>query len=337
MQRSTPSIWLLLDSRQPGGIESHVTQLARGLRDHGWRTRVVFLQNHGPHPMKEQLSEAGIPWSTLDGSWRELSRQLRTDRPSVLHTHGYKAGLVGRVAALLAGVPVASTFHAGETGTGRVRLYDTLDRWSAILSQRRFAVSQAISRRLPWPSTVINNFVDMPAHVSTGQQIAFVGRLSHEKGPDLYAELAGFFAAEQFHVYGGGVMAAELDRSAPANVVFHGPQERMDQVWPRIGLLVMTSRQEGLPMAALEAMARGIPVVASATGNLPRLIDHHRNGALCPVADMQAFAAAVSEWLADRDVRLRWSTNARCTIERNYSTVAILPGLLDQYRRLAGD
>jgi glycosyltransferase involved in cell wall biosynthesis len=335
MQRVTPLIWLLLDSRQPGGIESHVTQLARGLHDHGWHVRVMFLRDHGPHPMKAQLSEAGIPWSTLDRGWYGLCAKLRSGRPSVLHTHGYKAGLIGRLTALVAGIPVASTFHAGETGTGRVRLYDVLDRWSAILSQRRFAVSEAIARRLPWSSTAINNFVDVPAHLSTGTQIAFVGRLSHEKGPDLYADLAGAFAAEQFHVYGGGDMAAALARSSPANVVLHGPQERMDEIWPRIGLLVMTSRQEGLPMAALEAMARGIPVVASATGNLSRLIDHGENGALCPVADVPAFQAAVAEWLADRDLRVRWSANARRTIERDYSTAAILPGLLGQYQQLA--
>ncbi|MCB1775039.1 MAG: glycosyltransferase family 4 protein [Gammaproteobacteria bacterium] len=333
MDHSTPSIWLALDSRQAGGIETHVVQLANGLRDHGWHSRVVFLRDHGPHPMKDRLADRGLPWSVLDGRFFSLARLLRTARPSILHTHGYKAGIVGRLAARITGVPVVSTFHAGETGTGRVALYDRLDRWTSALSQQRIAVSQSIADRLPWPSSVMNNFVDVPDPTTIGNQIAFVGRLSHEKGPDIFTRLGALHPGHPFHVYGSGPMATELQRTASANIVFHGAQADMDTVWPRIGVLVMTSRHEGLPMAALEAMARGIPVIATNTGNLPALVRHGDNGFLCPVADIAAFDTCLSTWLTRKDQRDRWSVTARDTVQRAFSTRAVVPQVLDRYRQ----
>ena len=157
--------WLLLDSRGRGGIESHVLVLAQALRDHGRSARVVFLADHGAHPLTPALHAAAIPSSTLSGGWRGLLAALRSAAPAQVHTHGYKAGLLGRAACRLLGLPVVSTFHSGDPGRGRVRLYDWLDRVTAPLAPA-LAVSDEIAARVRGPVRRVENFGGLAAFAS---------------------------------------------------------------------------------------------------------------------------------------------------------------------------
>ena len=185
------NIWLLLDSSKAGGIETHVLQLANGLRNHGEAPLVVFLTDYGQHPLRELLQHNGIPQITLDGGFTTLFKKLRQERPAILHTHGYKAGILGRFSAWISKIPVISTYHSGEIASGKLALYDWIDRHSAGLAVQVFAVSPQIAQRLPVKAKVFDNFVNTrDLQNSTGNQIAFVGRVSNEKGPDYFASLA---------------------------------------------------------------------------------------------------------------------------------------------------
>ena len=327
-------IWQLLDSKHMGGIETHVLQLATGLSRQGHKTRVVFLDDHGEHPLKQQLREQGIPMQVLDGRFASLRRALRHHRPRLLHTHGYKAGLYGRLAARTTSIRSYSTYHAGEVGKGRLALYDWLDCHSAWLADGAFAVSLPIAQRIPSPSQVIDNFIDTTGLVrSEGQQIAFVGRLSREKGADRFLALATQYPRDSFHLYGDGPLAAELKATAPANVVFHGQQAQMCKVWPAIGLLVMPSRHEGLPMAALEAMARGVPVIASDVGALGGLITPNVDGWLLDQHDSIGFRDFVGLWLGmPKQQRDRIALAAMARVNQRYSSDAVIPWLLQHYQ-----
>ena len=129
------TVWILLDSRGPGGIETHVGLLAAALARRGARPVLVFLQRHGSHPLEAVARSNAVPLRYLAGGFAALYRAMRRHRPALLHTHGYKAGILGRLAGLLSGTPVVSTFHAGEPGRGRLRLYTWLDRLTAPLSR----------------------------------------------------------------------------------------------------------------------------------------------------------------------------------------------------------
>ncbi len=101
----------------------------------------------------------------------------------------------------------------------------------------------------------MNNFVSIANQHCRYKQIAFVGRLSHEKGADRFIDIARHIPDIEFSIYGDGPEKPRLIENAPANVIFHGHQNDMDAVWCNISALVISSRYEGLPMAALEAMA----------------------------------------------------------------------------------
>ena len=149
-------IWQLLDSSNLGGIETHVMALTEGLSREGISSRIVFLKNHGEHPLLTLLQEKQLPYKILKGSAGDLIRSIILKRPKLIHTHGYKAGIIGRISGIMTNVPVISTFHSGEPGDGKVRLYNTLDRKTAFLAREIIAVSTQIAACLPARTHVIN-------------------------------------------------------------------------------------------------------------------------------------------------------------------------------------
>jgi glycosyltransferase involved in cell wall biosynthesis len=316
--------WLLLDSRGAGGIETHVAELAEGLAEAGERPRVLFLQDHGPHPLRDRLAAARIPQEVLAGGFTPLARRLRGGRPRLLHTHGYKANLLGRAAARLARVRVVASFHAGERPTGAVGLWDAADRWTSCLGGR-IAVSAPIRARIPWGAVLVPNFVALPATVSVPgpATVAFVGRLSPEKGPDLFCDLAALLPGLGFEAFGDGPMRGACELQAAGRVRFHGARPGMGDAWSGIGLLAITSRAEGLPLAALEAMAHGVPVAAFAVGALPALIRDGVDGFLAPPGDLDALAQRIRRWAGlSQDARAAMGKAARAAIATGYGREA---------------
>ncbi len=311
-------IWLLLDSRGMGGIESHVAEVAAGLTAAGARPRVLFLADHGPHPLKDRLGAAGVPWECLPRAGA-LPGRLRAGRPAVVHSHGYKANLVGRVAALLAGVRHVASYHAGERPPGRVAWWDRLDRWTAWMG-RRIAVSQQIAARIPGGAPVVPNFVALPAEVAPGlEAVGFVGRFSHEKGLDRFVALAAPLPGAALVAFGDGPELAACQAAAGGRVAFRGAVAGMAPHWRELGLLAVTSRAEGLPLAVLEAMAAGVPVAAFALGGIPQVIRHGENGWLAAPDDLEALAGCIRAWLALPPAgRAAMAAAARATIAAEY-------------------
>jgi len=328
-------IWLLVDSSGFGGIESHLLQLASGLTQKGLSVRVVLLKSYGPHPLKQSLSERGVELG-IAGGFFGLVRLLRESRPALLHTHGYKAGITGRTLGRLFGVKTVSTFHAGEIPKGKVALYDYIDRVSAGLAHHAYAVSPQVASRLRGPSEVIENFIDTQCiKPSNGKNIAFVGRLSHEKGPDRFMDVGKTIREAEFHLYGSGILEEELRNLSTENMVFHGQKNSMEEAWQQIDILLITSRFEGLPMAAIEAMARGIPVIAFNVGALSTLIDHNINGWLVEPGDTQGIVSQVRAWLScSHSHKCKVRQQAIKKITTHFSCDAIVPKYIAQYQRL---
>ncbi len=332
---------LLLDSRGFGGIEAHIFELSKALLSCGHTPTVIFMNDYGDHPLKEKLHQEAIAVVHINLPWLKAINWLRKRRPDVLHTHGYKAGIIGRLAGKLGHFGVCSSYHSGESTRGRLAVYSWLDRLTAPLAHEIIAVSHKIALKLPQKTQVLSNFVEPKEALSQGKKIAFVGRLSHEKAADRLLKVAQALPNTQFDIYGDGPLLEQYKAQASSNVVFHGAQP-MERHWPQIGLLLMPSRYEGLPLAALEAMSHGIPVIATPAGDIPLLIKHNNNGWLLKAgtstnnhAEQEVIAEMIKTLMHWKDLnltqQLNIQQNAYSTIANRYSTRSTLPKFLDCY------
>ncbi len=326
-----------LDTRIIGGIETHVETLVKAQNAAGHSAAVVLWRCHDHGQTLERFKKSGLRVINAGGSLRSLYRILTRLRPSILHTHGYKGGIIGRLLARISGVAVVSTFHAGERGKFPVNVYQTVDEWTSFLGTR-IAVSHEIADAMPFATEFVPNFVEVPEpknHRKDNRHISFVGRISHEKGPDIFGAIAKACGDKSsFVMFGDGPLMGTLKLKCGNFVRFNGFATDMEEVWKRTELLVMPSRNEGLPMAALEAMARGIPLLAAKVGALPYIIQHGKNGLLFDAEDVDAAIAAVRTWQStSQRKKVAMSAAARQTIQEKYSTTIGLPKIMHAYRR----
>jgi glycosyltransferase involved in cell wall biosynthesis len=303
----------------------------------GIPAEIVFLQHHPGLSWRHRLDAAGLSYRFGDGTFRGLITCLRAARPLLLHTHGYKANLLGRAAARVAGVPAVSTYHAGLRERFPVGLYQLLDEWTGFLSTR-VAVSAAVQSTLPWSAHLLPNFVPLPqaaaAAATHPAAVIFAGRLTPEKGPDRFCELAARSGLPlDWRIFGDGPMRAGLERRYGGLIRFEGFEE-MSRVWPLAGLLVMPSRAEGLPMAALEAMAHGVPVLASDAGALPELIQHGKTGWVIAGFELESAGAALRAWHGlDGAALIAMQDACRARIAVHYGLDAGLDALMRIYEK----
>lgn len=327
-------IVIFLDSSGFGGIETHVAYLARMLSKHKCDPSIMLWQDYGAHPIEQKLSDINVPIYKLNGKLLSFISVLKKHRPDVVHTHGYKAGIIGRSICRLLNIKVISTFHAGDVGKRKMRAYTWLDEMTSFLAPS-IAVSRDILKTLKGRKYCLQNFIPVSDDwtvTNKNHRVAFVGRLSKEKGAHHFIEIARACPDQEFHIYGSGPMEDDLKKIAPVNVIFHGFVSNMDDVWGHIDLLCMPSLNEGTPYAALEAMAHGIPVLASDVGGLPDLIDHDVNGWCLPIAQPMAFATQIISWARlEQGMRSGMSAAAHYKVSRDYSSQSAYPQLMQVY------
>ncbi len=152
--------------------------------------------------------------------------------------------------------------------------------------------------------------------------VGFLGRFSHEKAPDAFLHLAAAFrddATVQFVLAGAGPAEAGLRELAkelgPLNVNWPGVVNSA-QILPGIDVLVVPSRLDGRPNAVLEAMACGVPVIASHVGGLPELVEDGTTGFLVPPLDLHALGTAVRSLRENPTLRSTMAVAAREYAER---------------------
>lgn len=141
--------------------------------------------------------------------------------------------------------------------------------------------------------------------------IGHMGAFTAEKGQDVLIAAAASLPQANFILAGEGARLADLRRGAPSNVSFPGFIADHGAFFSSLDLFVMPSRSEAWGLAALEAMAHGVPVVASNIGGLREIVDPGRSGWLVPAGDPSALANTIRELAADRELLHRAALAAR--------------------------
>ena len=153
-------IRLVIDAKMLGGVETHVMNLCEELVARSNDCKIIFVCDYPNNPLYSISNSRGLSYIACS-NYRELFRVLKADKPDIIHSHGYKANIWGRIISLITSSTCISTFHSGEKPRGRLILYNFLDRWSSFFSHN-ICVNSSIAAKIPSHSKVIPNFVSVP-------------------------------------------------------------------------------------------------------------------------------------------------------------------------------
>jgi len=351
------------------GVERAVLAMVPALMRRGSEVRVLVVAETRAGGMTastaELLGQSGCAFEVLEtarrlpfGVARKLRRTCRAEEPDVVHSHGYKCD----VALILSRTKAAkvSTIHGWCSRSLKEKLYE----WIGVQCQKRMdaviALCEDYRRRLRRRGTPSDRIhvapvgVDPAALCSTGRNlrrewgvgpeevlIAQVGRLSCEKNPQLFVEVARALHPQlpqaRFALVGDGPLTAycqSLVADAGVPVLLPGYVKETGDVHRALDIVVNCSTTEGLPGALLEAGATGRPVVATAVGGVPEIVEDGVTGVLCASGDGRAIASAVARLAGDGELRERMGAAARERVVARFNTDRCSERLIEVYERV---
>jgi glycosyltransferase involved in cell wall biosynthesis len=347
-----------------GGTARHLEILLPHLAAQG--VRAVYAARQGD-PGIGRLAQAGVEVVEAFG-WGDMAGRLRRAGTSLLHTHGVRAGTYGRFLARVLGVPRVATVHSrleqDHPSPWRRRVARWLDDPSLREAQAVVVVSQALREDLltrgvmasrlrvvenavnppssPWTRGELERALALPPGVRV---LGSVARHHPVKGLDVLIKAVGRLGKDGQvppHVCllaGEGPLTAQLEALAAREAVtdrvrFLGYRPDAPNLVAAWDLLVLPSRAEGFGLAALEAMAAGVAVVASAVGNLPELLDGGRAGMLVPPDDPDALAAALRTLLTDERRRQELAQEGNRRYRERFTPEAMAARTAQVYREV---
>jgi glycosyltransferase involved in cell wall biosynthesis len=354
-------VLMVITESEKGGAQVHVLDLISGCREHC----EMALATGDVGYLTQEAEASGIPTYIIPGLVRSVSlwgdlkatlgliRLIRRLQPDVVHTHTYKAGLLGRLASFLCRVPVVYTAHTWcfQPGTGVWwKKLGLLGEWmSAWLSFRIITVSDAnkamaLSFKVGSEGTIqtIHNGVcDVGIRARPEESppsIVMVARFVIQKDQmSLIRALAEVEGEWRLRLIGDGPTYEEVrekvDELGLTNrVEFLGERGDVPQLLADASIFALITHLEGLPLAILEAMRASLPVVASDVGGVRETIDDGRTGYLIPHGDTEALRARLQTLIDDSALRRRLGEAGRQKYERHFGYSAMIGKTMDIYR-----
>jgi len=292
-----------------------------------------------------------------------LYKIIRKEKPNIVETHTAKAGFTGRIAAFLARVPViVHTFH-GHVFENYFSIFKTkiiilIERFLARLSTKiivlsrkqledivhKYKIAPADKTEIIPLGFEIERFVNLKRNGSLKHElgisksrylIATIGRIVPIKNYEMIFRVIRILQAEHINVHlcviGDGKLRETYEKKMNGNlnkkyVHFLGWRGDLENIYSSVDLVVITSLNEGTPFSIIEAMASGVPVVATNVGGIPDLIKDGESGFLCEVGNDYEMAKKIKALLLEEDLKSRITHNARQFVFQRYS-----------YKRLIND
>lgn len=345
-----------------GGMKKHLEILFRGLNCEKYHLYLAAPPDDEIITSLEPFARKIFPVPIAEGwdpirDWqivRTLCSLIKSERIDLVHTHGLRAGVLGRLAALFAGHRAAvATFH--NLLDAKTSFFVFIRFLQAFLN--RFATSHIITvskalqeevQKYTWTPpekiTVIYNGIDQQVFSNRGTLplltplsfglprnlpvVGAVARLEPRKGIKYLIEAVPlvdkYYGPAYFFIVGDGPERESLEELAKKmnlteRVVFTGFRSDIPRLLSLFDLAVIPSVQEGLSIFCLEALASGLAVVATSVGGLREIIRDGETGVLVPPADPAALARAVGELLKNREFAALLARQGRELVARNFS------------------
>jgi glycosyltransferase involved in cell wall biosynthesis len=346
--------------------------LVTGVENPGEGSMLDYALAHEIQPIQipEMVGEASIKPRDV-AALRQLYRLIKSKKPHIVHTHTAKAGFLGRLAAKAAGVPVIiHTYHGhvlrGYYGPLKSRLLTLMEQLMAGISDCIIAVSKEtkndlVALKVCKPSLIEviplgfdlrpfiecdrlgGEFKDELGLDSQCVLVGIVGRLFPIKNHRLFLDAAARLGKDHqnvhFVVAGDGILRQDLERYASKlgvrnRVHFLGWRRDLPKIYADLNVLVVSSDNEGTPVAAIEALASGCPVVATRVGGLPTVVKDGVNGYLVPPGKPKELASRIGHMLADPVSAKALGAAGRKMVQRQFSVKRLVRETLTLYQEL---
>jgi len=317
----------------------------------GELTQALDRQRIPHHVMNRKGLEAGV--------FGRLHRVIKQNRIQVVHTHHFTQLFYGGLPARLAGARIVHTEHEFFSYS-QSAFSQTVIRPLSRLCEHVTAVGPEVAdfftQRIGLPRelvTVVPNGVDVKAfdHDAAAVRrelgldaneivIGTVGRLEPEKDQmtllEMFRQIQPTTAPIRLVIVGTGAMAEDLKATAARlgiadRTLFLGLRHDVPRLLAAMDLFVLTSVREGLPISLVEAMAARLPVVASNVGSIRDLVRDGQTGFVVPAGDVSGFRTAVDRLVGCPDMRRRFGSEGRSTVEGSFSLSAMIRAYQDMY------
>jgi glycosyltransferase involved in cell wall biosynthesis len=328
----------------------------------------------------EALDTAGVPWKLVPTLTREINpvkdlralwslvRLFRQERPTIVHTHTSKAGILGRVAAWLAGVPIIIHTPHGHVFYGH---FGVVCSWVFQMIERVFArgtskiitltelekqdhLQRHIGRERQFRSVFSGIDVAQYQGASEARKISrsrlgcsdeerivgSVGWLTPIKGHQYLiqaiSKLKPRYPNLQCHILGSGPLQEELmklaaDLGIGSAIRFPGYRQDVPTYLAAMDIFVLPSLNEGMGRALIEAMAAGLPVVATNVGGIPAIVQDGSTGSLVPPGNSELLAKALDRYLQSPERAKDIGAAARAHITEKFDVSSLVRGVEGVY------
>ena len=340
-----------------GGAEQVVINLAKGLDKKRFRPIVCCLNEKGE--FADELEKEGIQVLALHKKGKfdiaiikKIIAVIKANHIRIVHTHLWGANFWGRLAAILCRIPVIASEHNEDSWKPRLFLY--ADKILSLFTDRIIAVSNRVKHFYvhragihPDKITVVYNGIEANRFGATGDislkkkelgikdeelVLGVIGRLVPQKGHIYFLRALNELSKRQSLrglIIGSGPLDRELKDAAQAiglngKVIFTGLRQDIPQLLNLVDVLVMPSLREGLPIIALEAMAAGVPVVATNVGGNPEVIIDGETGLLVQPRNAEALKNAINRLITDKDYSRTLVKKARFRIESFFNVMRMV-------------
>lgn len=301
----------------------------------------------------------------------DMWRVIKKNNPLIVHTHSSKAGLLGRLAAKLAGVPILVHSPHGHVFVGyfgpiKTKIFIILERLAFRITDKMVALTQRekedhIRLRIGSEDTFViihsgvelNKFKEMPFEKTQNfkremglPENAFIigtsGRLEPVKGPEFLIKAAPSIISQYPNAFflfaGDGSLRRDLKKKAldlgiEKNIVFLGWREDIAKIISIFDVFVLPSLNEGMGRVLVEAMALGKPIVASNAGGIPDLVTHGKNGFLVPPKNPRELAKYIQILLEDKEKRAKMGLAGK-QMALNFSKETMVKKIAELYQHL---
>ena len=366
------SVFHLVEDLKTGGAERVIADIVEGLDRKRFEARVWCLTRGGE--TADELLEKGVEVRIL-GIWSyhnplniiRLSRLLKKEKPDIVHTHGYFASVIGRLAAKKAGLPIIIT-HVHSTYWEYKKRHLLIERYLSRCTHRIICCSEAVKNFVTGhekikedKTVVIYNGVDeerflpvqdpspVRARLGIDRESPVVGTVSSltpHKGQKYLIQAAAKirekYPATRFLIVGDGPLRQSLEEQAlglslQSSLIFTGARRDIPDLLSLMDIFVLpSSSREGLGIAIIEAMAMEKPTVATDIGGIPEVVQDGETGLLVRPGDSAALAKAIIELIDNPDRAKAMGKKGRNRFAQKFTRKTMLSKIEDLYLGLAG-